>query len=81
MVIAAITDDFVEPKVIVPIDSSVCWMETRLVIVRVHMQRLDHLAEVAGALDGLSLDLRLRQCGEEHRRQNADDGNYDQKLD
>ena len=52
-----------------------------LVVIRVHEECKAHLPEVVQAACLLAILLRARQRGQEHTRQNRDDGDHDQQLD
>lgn len=52
-----------------------------VVVVRVHVPAELELFEVAQASDGLRLALGFGERGQEHPRQDRDDGNDDEQLD
>ena len=52
-----------------------------LVVVRVHEEGQPHLLQVARALDLAGLGTGLLQCGQQHGRQDRDDGDHHKQFD
>src|SRR5262245_9320437 len=55
--------------------------ENLIVVLDIHLEREAGLLEIGHATGRLGLLLRSRHGGQQHRRQNRDDGDYDEKFD
>ena len=58
-----------------------CAVDPIIVVHRVHVEDESHLLEVASAGDHATLFTGFAQGGQQHGRQNRDDGNDDQQFD
>lgn len=51
------------------------------VVITILLPRLANLAMAVHTLDSLRLQFCLCECGQEHGRQDRDDGDHDEKFD